>query len=70
MAIGDEYTFWMVWNPNGRAPTCKHHNEALARAEAQRLARLEPNATFFVLRAVASYKKDDVRVTELDEVPF
>ncbi len=68
--IDDKYVFWMVWNPDGRAPTYKHHSETAARAESQRLARLEPNATFFVLRAIASYKKDDVRVTELDEVPF
>lgn len=44
--------FWMVWNPDGRAPTRMHGTRETADAEAERLARSCPGNTFFVLKAV------------------
>ena len=46
-----EFTFWMVWNVNGHAPTYKHASHESAVTEAERLARLNPGKTFAVLRA-------------------
>lgn len=55
--------FFLVWNPEGGAPTMKHPNYAIAEAEAKRLARGDPGSSFFVLAAVAEAKKMDVGVT-------
>lgn len=43
--------FWMVWSPQGGAPTVKHDEERLALSEAERLARKCPGHEFYVLRA-------------------
>ena len=43
--------FWMVWNPQGRAPTFRHASEDLARAEAFRLATSNPREVFVILQA-------------------
>lgn len=48
----DRVKFWMVWAPAGRAPTYKHHSKESAVLEAQRLAKLNPNSDFYVLKAV------------------
>ena len=44
--------FWMVWSPQGQAPTRQHPSRASADAEAARLARANPAHAFFVLKAV------------------
>lgn len=43
--------FWMVWNPQGRAPTVRHPTEDKARAEAFRLAASNPRDVFVILQA-------------------
>ena len=49
--MSDNQTFWLVWNPNGRAPSCRHWSEAEARIEAERLSGCSPGSKFYVLRA-------------------
>ena len=46
-----EAPFWLVWNPQGSAPTHRHPTEAEACKEAERLARLNPRQRFHVLEA-------------------
>lgn len=48
--------FWMVWNPQGRAPTFKHQSAESASREAERLARLMPGTEFHVLMSVADVR--------------
>lgn len=70
--------FWMVWNPQGRAPTVRHASQARADAEAERLARQFPGHVFIVLMAL--YGKSvrtpppppviTVPLSEIDLIPF
>lgn len=66
--------FWMVWNPQGRAPTHKHPSPDQALTEAERLARLNPGQKFYVLEALEMRSVESMqRVTLVgpdDEVPF
>jgi hypothetical protein len=65
--------FWMVWNPNGRAPSFKHASEGSAVAEAERLARQCPGQTFVVLRAIEARLVEDmlrISLAEDADVPF
>lgn len=65
--------FWMVWNPNGHAPTFKHSSHESATAEAEHLARTNPERTFIVLEAIEARKVCDmvrVKFTRDVEVPF
>lgn len=56
---GHEHTkFWMVWSPQGRAPTFKHTSKDSADTEAARLAKLNPGNQFFVLKAVGGWQTD------------
>ena len=48
-----ESRFWLVWRPDGNAPTFRHLSEEGANAEAWRLARMNPGKRFFVLLAVS-----------------
>lgn len=47
--------FWMVWNPQGRNPTCRQPSLDIAKAEAKRLAQANPGHDFFVLQAVGGF---------------
>lgn len=49
------YQFWMVWSPQGNAPTCKHGNFAGAVEEARRLALKRPGREFYVLHSVKGF---------------
>lgn len=55
-------TFWMVYNPRHSAPRVQHPTHKEAVAEAQRLARLQPDDTFYVL-AVSAIVKAEVSVS-------
>lgn len=73
----DEPDFWMVWSPQGRAPTVKHGTAHGAMEEAKRLARNVRGAQFYVLHAVAkaTIPEPPVHVTKLahdldQEIPF
>lgn len=64
--------FWMVWSPQGNPPTRKHDTEEGAIREAERLARVTPDAEFIVLVAIhmRSVKSPMKRVRLLQELPF
>lgn len=73
MALSDEEApFWMVWNPQGHAPTYRHPSQEAAAKEAERLARLNPGHRFHVLEAKAMCTHSDVRWVKVDSdwVPF
>lgn len=48
--------FWLIWNPVGRAPSCKHPTEFEAIAEAERLAKQNPGQEFITLEAHDVYR--------------
>lgn len=64
--------FWLVWDPQGGAPTYQHPTFPQARSEAERLARMNPGRTFFVLASCGKAKKTDVEWTDIntDGIPF
>ena len=67
--------FWMVWNPQGHAPTKDHLTRQSAEREADRLARLNRGQRFIVLQSVSERVVDDVQVIahvpdEADDIPF
>ena len=63
--VESEAAFYMVYSPQGRAPTFRHPTEAAARAEADRLARTLPGQEFYVLRAIAKKQHKAVETVEL-----
>lgn len=64
--------FWLVWNPDGRAPTYKHHSVENAKAEAKRLAISNPGQEFFVMASIVGYTLPQPQPVEIeiDEIPF
>ena len=62
-------TFWLVWNPNGQAPTHPHESEELAVKEAERLARVNRGQQFFVLQATHCRYADDMHRVEMVAAP-
>ena len=64
--------FWLVWNPQGQAPTRQHENKASAEREAERLARANRGQRFIVLQSIGERVVDDVQVIEHvgDDLPF
>ncbi len=67
----DDERFWMVWCPEGRAPTVKHDSYERAVSEAERLARANPGREFFVLQATDMRCVNDmVRKRLCDGIPF
>lgn len=70
MNSGDD--FYLVWNPTGTNPRCRHSSASSALAEAKRLAAIAPGQDFYVLHAVSvSRVKDPVEtVTLSDGIPF
>lgn len=64
--------FYLVWNPNGRAPTFLHPTINHAETEAARLAELHPGQEFFVLLPSSSVVSAGItkRRFVLDDIPF
>lgn len=58
--------FWLVWNPEGRAPTVKHHSRQLATQEAERLARANFGLEFLIFESVGGKKVE----LPMDDIPF
>lgn len=58
--------FYLVWNPQGHSPTHKHDTQHDAEHEAQRLARLNPEQTFFVLEPISAMRTRDVDVERFE----
>ncbi|MEM7213290.1 MAG: hypothetical protein AAF479_15625 [Pseudomonadota bacterium] len=69
--------FWMVWNPNGRAPTYCHPTRDSANREAERLAEENPGQQFIILKAVGGFEVQrpparpiDMAKFTYDNIPF
>lgn len=64
--------FWIVWNPNGGAPTRKHESLESAQFEADRLARKHKGETFVVLQSISGSVVRDIHRVDLRPVepPF
>ena len=56
--------FWLVWNPNGHAPTRTHETRRSAELEAERLARMNRGQRFIVLQSISERIVDDMKVVE------
>lgn len=66
-----EPEFYIVWSPEGvKPPRHKHADQGAAEAEAVRLARTHPGATFHVLAHVGTAKRIDVAYTRVTGIPF
>jgi hypothetical protein len=69
-----DHEFWMVWNPEGRAPVVPHDRAESATREAERLARHHKGQRFYVLRGVTFFEHNDIRRVDLtpddDGIPF
>ena len=66
-----EQEFWLVWNPGGQNPTCRHGSKESAEDEAERLARTNPTYRFYVLKADSYFKFKTVEKHDLlEEKPF
>lgn len=57
----ERQAFWMVWNPQGHAPTKDHGTKDSAEREAERLARLNRGQRFIVLQSIGECVVDDVQ---------
>ena len=65
--------FWLVWSPDGGAPTHKHATLESAAGEAERLARRNSGQTFIVMESVSAVVVDNIQRTDLrprEEIPF
>lgn len=63
--------FWMVWNPEGNAPTMPHDSEAGAIREAERLARAHMGQRFYVLHGDSYVERNDLQHVNLPmPIPF
>jgi len=60
---------WVVWREGGGPPTCLHDLQAVARSEAERLARLH-GGRFYVARIEGACERRDVTWTEVDDLPW
>lgn len=57
--------FWLVWNPQGRAPTHKHITGQSAHDEAKRLAMANPGQEFYVMKAIGGFGADMPKIKEM-----
>lgn len=67
------YQFWMVWSPQGSAPTCRHGDYEKAVAEARRLSMKCPGREFYVLHSVRGFimpAPGPQEITIDDGIPF
>lgn len=62
----NKYGFWLVWNPEGRAPTKRHGTKVSAEQEASRLAEKEPGRSFYVMQADQVFRGVTSVVTTMD----
>lgn len=67
----DQFEFWMVWCPKGRAPTAKHGSHEQAKREAERLSKMNPNESFYILRAEGYVRTiAPTQFYKLTDIPF
>lgn len=64
-------SFYMVLSDNSSYTNVRHASLALARAEAERLARANPGVKFFVLASLGhAVRNDPVSWEPHDDIPF
>lgn len=63
-------SFFVVWNPAHGLPRYQHGTLAQAKAEAERLARLNPGSEFIVMQSLGSARVNDIAWTQHDDIPF
>ncbi|MBH2008328.1 MAG: hypothetical protein I8H71_01375 [Xanthomonadaceae bacterium] len=66
----EQDTFYMVWSPQGGAPTHKHAALFGAVHEAERLARNNAGKEFYILQAIEGRVVNDMQRVKLDLTPF
>lgn len=64
-AVSSNSPFWIVWTPDGMNPKVKHSSYEKAVREAERLAALSTERSFFVLRAESVSRVSNVVTTKL-----
>lgn len=71
MSNREEPTF-IVFCPTGRTPPTVQHKDAhLARAEAERLAKINPGSRFYVMQAIGYAEKPTENIWhQIEEIPF
>jgi hypothetical protein len=63
--------FWVVWNPDRGMPTHRRAEFGLARAEAERLAKVHPGQEFIVMQAVGkAFVSQPAFWVRFDDIPF
>ena len=69
----EAFKFWMVWREGSSAPEHKHTSKAAAVNEAERLAKLNPDQTFYILKTTAAVRANSSisRIKLIaDDIPF
>lgn len=64
--------FYLVWNPERSVPSFKHLSSHDAIAEAKRLARTNPDQTFYVMETVVGFSVNNLQEIKFqrDDIPF
>ena len=64
LKIDDDSSFWVVWNPRGGPPRCKHASVDSAYAEAVRLSEKYPGRHYYLLKCVGYAMKGEPTLTQ------
>lgn len=72
--MSERHKFWMVWREGTPTTRHRHQFKVDADAEAERLAKMNPGETFFVLKTVSAMtahapKVERHKLTQ-DPIPF
>lgn len=71
--INGENSFYLIWSPEGLTPP-KYTHDTLenAQREANRLASVNPNRSFYVVKALSVHKVESKKLHDMfeDDVPF
>lgn len=69
LEYSETQVFYMVYSPEGGAPTMQHYSYSEAREEAERLARKHPGRRFYLLESKHLFKAEmPLKVTEMKGV--
>lgn len=52
--MATHFGFWMVMRADSNLSSVRHQSESSARAEAERLSKMNPGKTFFVMAPIAA----------------
>jgi hypothetical protein len=69
--VEEKDAFWIVWCPTGANPSYRHDDYESAVKEAERLARKDAGAEFYVMGAGTMRKVDSmIRIDFSQPMPF